>query len=86
MDEFDATTTAVLAHALLNNLSLLLGGIKTLAYRGDQMDEAAKASLLEMLERQGKLMVEMLTDLARGVPAELWDTLDQLDAQRSMLE
>lgn len=77
MDVADEELSAVLAHGLLGNLHVISSVVSLLASDRVPIDERPR--LLEMAEMQIELMVDVLRDMARGLPA---DVIEFLDRQR----
>lgn len=60
--------TAVLAHGMLSSLSVVRTTLEFL--RSRKLDEAARLDLESLIDEQMALVIDSLTDLARGLPAE----------------
>jgi hypothetical protein len=68
--EADATM-AVVAHGLLSSLALINGSAQLLADRWDSLDAARRARLLDTVCTQSGFVIEVLKDLARGLPPDV---------------
>jgi K+-sensing histidine kinase KdpD len=76
-------TAAVVAHGLLNSMAVICGAATTLRESWDALDRKARDDLLVMIESQGDHVTAMLSDLARGLPAEVVALLDSLRNSRT---
>ena len=78
--DLDDTLMAVMAHGLLTSMSVVTGSIGLLKEAWDELDPAERQSLLAKAEEQALHVGAVLTDLVRGLPAEVLRHLDQLRA------
>jgi hypothetical protein len=60
--------TAVLAHGMLSSMSVLSMTFDLL--RNDELDPDLRSDLGDLVDAQIALVVDVLRDLARGLPAE----------------
>lgn len=81
--EVDAmiATMAVMAHGLLNAMSVVMGTVDLLDRRWDDLTAEQRAELFASLKRQGGSVVEGLRDMMRGIPEQLANALDEIDAR-----
>jgi hypothetical protein len=75
----DDAATAVIAHGLLNSLSVVMGTILTLRENGHRLSRDAQDGLLARAQDQCELITGTLLDFARGFPPELIAALDTLN-------
>jgi len=66
----DESTVAVLAHVLLNDLTVVVGASATLREH-PELDLEKRQNLLAMIEYHGELAARLVETLARGVPGDL---------------
>ena len=66
----DESIVAVLAHQLLNNLTVIIGSASTLREH-PTIDPLKHDELLENIERHGYLAARVVETLARGIPSDL---------------
>ena len=71
----DDDLSAVLAHGLLGNLHVIQSVLALLA--SDRVSVEERPNLQAMAEAQIELMVDVLRDMARGLPADVVEFLDQ---------
>lgn len=72
VDEWqDDATLAVVAHGLLSSMALINGSAELLTERWDQLDADRRARLLENVRNQSAFVIEVLKDLARGLPPDV---------------
>ena len=76
--DLDDTLMAVMAHGLLTSMSVVTGTIGLLREAWDEIDPAERESLLAKAEQQALHVGAVLTDLVRGLPAEVISQLDHL--------
>ncbi|HET7652156.1 MAG TPA: hypothetical protein VFK42_03905 [Acidimicrobiales bacterium] len=67
----DDATMAVVAHGLLSSLALINGSAELLAEKWDALDEARRKRLLDNVCTQSSFVIEVLKDLARGLPPDV---------------
>ena len=75
------TTTAVVAHGLLNSMAVLAGTATTMLDNWDRLaaDPDHAKLLLERIERHARLASGVLEDLVRGLPIPVIQTLESID-------
>jgi K+-sensing histidine kinase KdpD len=72
VDEWqDDATMAVVAHGLLSSMALINGSAELLTERWDQLDDARRKRLLDNVCSQSAFVIEVLKDLARGLPPDV---------------
>jgi hypothetical protein len=67
----DDATLAVVAHGLLSSMSLINGSAELLAERWDDLDPERRGRLLDNVCTQSSFVIEILKDLARGLPPDV---------------
>jgi K+-sensing histidine kinase KdpD len=77
-DMLDNDLLAVVAHSLLNSMSVISGNAETLADHWDRIDAATRADLLDRIMTQSSHVVGVLTDLVRSGRPELVEALEHL--------
>jgi K+-sensing histidine kinase KdpD len=77
-DMLDDDLLAVVAHSLLNSMSVISGNAETLADHWDRIDAATRAELLSRIMTQSSHVVGVLTDLVRSGRPELVEALEHL--------
>jgi hypothetical protein len=60
---------AVVAHELLNNLCVTSGNLALLVDSWELLSESSRRLMIEGADRHAQLAVEILAQLARGLPA-----------------
>lgn len=75
-------TLAVIAHALISSASVVSSALQSLIAFGGDLDQAKRDDLLQMALTQADYVVEVLKDLARGLPAEIIEARDDLSDRR----
>jgi hypothetical protein len=80
------TSTAVVAHGLLGNLTVIRGAIQLLATEAAALSEVQRARLMRMAETQVELMQGVLTDLVRGLPSQALAALDATRRPNRLLD
>ena len=75
---FDDDLLAVVAHSLLNSMSVISGNAETLAEHWDRIDAATRVQFLERIVTQSSHVVGVLTDLVRSGRPELIEALERL--------
>ena len=76
--DLDDTLMAVMAHGLLTSMSVVTGSIGLLRDAWEDIDPAERDALLAKAEEQALHVGAVLTDLVRGLPAEVISQLDHL--------
>ena len=71
----DDATMAVVAHGLLGSMSLVLGHTALLRERWDDLPMEQRDAALRTVQSQATFVVEVLKDLARGLPPDVDDVL-----------
>ena len=72
VDEWqDDATMAVVAHGLLSSMALINGSAELLTERWDQLDDMRRKRLLDNVCSQSAFVIEVLKDLARGLPPDV---------------
>ena len=69
---------AVVAHALLGSITVVVGAIDLLRDHWDELDAATRHDLLGRAGVQADHISNSLRDLLRGLPPEVIDALDEL--------
>jgi signal transduction histidine kinase len=75
---FDDDLLAVIAHSLLNSMSVISGNAETLAEHWDQIDSDTRVQFLDRIITQSAHVVGVLTDLVRSGRPELIEALERL--------
>ena len=76
------STAAVVAHGLLNSMTVISGAAATLKEEWSGLAPESRDVLLGMIQSQARHVTAMLADLARGLPAEVVQALNAIrDAQ-----
>lgn len=70
---------AVMAHGLLNAMSVVIGSADLLERRWDDLTAEQRQEIFASLKRQSESVVEGLRDMMRGVPEALAEALDEVD-------
>ena len=76
--DLDDALMAVMAHGLLTSMSVVTGSIGLLRDAWEDIDPAERDALLAKAEEQALHVGAVLTDLVRGLPAEVLSQLDHL--------
>ena len=69
--------TAVLAHGMLGSMAVIGWGVDSLASRTDAAETATVRCIVDMVRSQIELVTDLLADLARGLPPDAVDYLEQ---------
>lgn len=75
-------STAVIAHSLISSAVVVTNAIQSVLAYGEDFPASQRRELLEMGLTQAQYMIEVLKDLARGLPAEVIDMLDAISERR----
>ena len=75
-------TTAVIAHALLSSVAVVTSALQSLLAFGDDLSGNEREELLRMALTQADYLAEVLKDVARGLPTEVIDALDNISERR----
>jgi signal transduction histidine kinase len=76
--DIDDDLLAVVAHSLLNSMSVISGNAETLAQHWERVDPDVRQQFLEGIVTQSRHVVGVLTDLVRSGRPELVDALESL--------
>ena len=79
-DSLDEDLLAVVAHSLLNSMSVISGNAATLAEHWENIDVETRVRFLERIVTQSSHVVGVLTDLVRSGRPELVAALEELRA------
>ena len=72
VDEWqDDATLAVVAHGLLSSMALINGSAELLKERWEQLGPERRTKLLDNVCMQSSFIIEVLKDLARGLPPDV---------------
>ena len=82
LEEIPDPTTAVIAHSLISSAAVITTAFQSLLAYGDELPADRRRQLLEMGLTQAQYLIEVLKDLARGLPAEVIDVLDAINERR----
>ena len=77
-DLLDDDLLAVVAHSLLNSMSVISGNAETLLEHWDRVDTTTREEFLERIVTQSTHVVGVLTDLVRSGRPELVEALELL--------
>ena len=75
---YDDDLLAVVAHSLLNSMSVIAGNAETLADYWDSIDSETRVDFLGRIVTQSAHVVGVLTDLVRSGRPELVEALERL--------
>ena len=75
---FDDDLLAVVAHSLLNSMSVIAGNAETLADHWDRIEPETRVEFLGRIVTQSSHVVGVLTDLVRSGRPELVEALERL--------
>jgi signal transduction histidine kinase len=75
---FNDDLIAVVAHSLLNSMSVIAGNAETLAEHWERIDPETRAQFLDRIVTQSAHVVGVLTDLVRSGRPELVEALERL--------
>ena len=78
---FDDDLLAVVAHSLLNSMSVIAGNAETLADHWDAIDAETRVDFLGRIVTQSAHVVGVLTDLVRSGRPELVEALERLQKE-----
>jgi hypothetical protein len=76
--DLDDTLWAVMAHGLLTSMSVVTASLGLLRDAWDDFDVEERETLLFKAEQQALHVGAVLTDLVRGLPADVINQLDHL--------
>jgi signal transduction histidine kinase len=77
--DIDDDLLAVVAHSLLNSMSVISGNAETLLEHWERVDAATRVEFLERIITQSTHVVGVLTDLVRSGRPELVQALQEMD-------
>ena len=80
-DFLDDDLLAVVAHSLLNSMSVIAGNADTLAQHWERIDSDLRAQLLQRIVTQSAHVSGVLTDLVRSGRPELVQALENLNGE-----
>jgi hypothetical protein len=75
-------SAAVIAHALISSAAVIANAIQSVIAYGEEFPAEQRRQLLDMALTQAQYVIEVLKDLARGLPAEVIDVLDAINERR----
>lgn len=78
--------SAVIAHSLISSAAVVANAFQTVLTYGDDLPPAQARELLEVGLTQAQYLIEVLKDMARGLPAEVIEVLDAIDERRPLPE
>lgn len=73
---------AVLAHGLLNTMTVISGAAELLRTEWDTIGPARRAEILSLIELHVAEASQALTGIVHGLPPEALDMLDELSRKR----
>ena len=79
MDSTDDQLLAIIAHSLLNSLSVIHGTAITLEQAWERLDDDRRQEFLATMTRQSEHVIGVLKDLIRSGPPEVIAALTELD-------
>lgn len=79
VDMLDDDVLAVVAHSLLNSMSVISGNAETLAEHWERISQEARLDFLDRIVTQSGHVVGVLTDLVRSGRPELVAALERLN-------
>jgi signal transduction histidine kinase len=77
--DIDDDLLAVVAHSLLNSMSVISGNAETLVEHWDRVDPEVRREFLERIITQSAHVAGVLTDLVRSGRPELVQALQEMD-------
>ena len=77
---------AVIAHSLISSAAVIANALQSVLAYGDDLPPEQRRQLLEMGLTQAQYVIEVLKDLARGLPADVIDVLDAINERRPLPE
>jgi K+-sensing histidine kinase KdpD len=80
-EPLDDDLLAVVAHSLLNSMSVITGNALTLDEHWARLDDATRSELLQRIVTQSTHVAGVLTDLVRSGNPELVAALEELRAE-----
>lgn len=85
-DLLDDDLLAVVAHSLLNSMSVISGSAETLAEHWERIAPETRLDFLQRIVTQSAHVVGVLTDLVRSGRPELVEALEQLEHPAAVSE
>lgn len=77
---------AVVAHSLISSAAVIVNAVQSVLAYGDDLAPEQRRKLLEMGLTQAQYLMEVLKDLARGLPADVIEVLDAINDRRPLPE
>jgi signal transduction histidine kinase len=77
-DSLDDDLLAVVAHSLLNSMSVISGNAETLAQNWERIEARTRSEFLDRIVTQSAHVIGVLTDLVRSGRPELVEALEHL--------
>ena len=77
-DQTDEATFAVIAHGLLNSLTVVKGAADMVRASFAELPTAQVQSWFDSIDRQTEMMADILVDVVRGLPPQALIVLDEL--------
>ncbi|GAC1479753.1 MAG: hypothetical protein NVS1B12_17300 [Acidimicrobiales bacterium] len=71
----------VMAHGLLNSMSVIIGSLATLSDHWARLDGAARTELIDRGVEQAQFVSDTLRDLVLGLPVGASSMLEELDVE-----
>lgn len=75
---------AVIAHSLISSAAVISNALQSVLAYGEELPPEQRKQLLEMALTQAHYLIEVLKDLARGLPAEVVEVLDAINERRPL--
>jgi signal transduction histidine kinase len=82
-DMLDDDLLAVVAHSLLNSMSVISGNAETLAEHWERIGPDTRLEFLDRIVTQSAHVVGVLTDLVRSGRPELVEALERLQSDEA---
>jgi signal transduction histidine kinase len=82
-DGLDDDLLAVVAHSLLNSMSVISGNAETLAEHWERISSETRLEFLDRIVTQSAHVVGVLTDLVRSGRPELVEALERMQGDAS---
>lgn len=77
-------SAAVIAHALISSAAVIANALQSLRDYGDDLADEQRRHLLDLGLTQAQYVIEVLRDLARGLPADVVEVLDAINERRPL--
>ena len=81
----DETTTALIAHGLLNSAAVIATAATMLREEWDRLEPTVRVDVLGIVRDQADHLVDSLGRIARGLPPEVLAFLDEVTVDRTRL-